>query len=207
MAPDHATLCSVPWAASKSKGRIGQVLCQCKDQETGNPIKWCPRSITQRLTDQLASEFGLQLMSAFEHEYILLHKGTLSPVTDGADVYSTLLLSEFEDYFTLLDDNFKQAEIDIETIMSEYQRGQFEIATRPKMGLTGFDIPFMLKECTKELSQKHDFIATFMARPFVLTEGACSCGTHFNMSLWDKEGVNVFADESEPNGMSSRIRH
>ena len=55
----------------------------------------------------------------------------------------------------------------------------------------------------KTIAKRHGFHATFMPKP---KEGVNGSGMHINMSLADVEGNNVFADRTDPLGLSRTAR-
>ena len=67
--------------------------------------------------------------------------------------------------------------------------------TKPRYSKTGI----------KEILSRHGLVATFMAR---WSPDYPGCSGHLHQSLWNLEGdTNLFADESDPLGMSQIMKH
>jgi glutamine synthetase len=79
----------------------------------------------------------------------------------------------------------------------EDANGQFEQNFEYADALTTCDRAIFFRYMVHTLAEQHGFIATFMPKPFTNLTGN---GAHMHMSLW-KDGVNVFADESDPRGL------
>lgn len=55
------------------------------------------------------------------------------------------------------------------------------------------------KLTVKTIAKRHGLYASFMPKP---KYGMCGSGMHINMSLFNKEGQNIFVDENDKNGLS-----
>ncbi|MFG1489662.1 glutamine synthetase, partial [Oceanospirillum sp. HFRX-1_2] len=93
--------------------------------------------------------------------------------------------------------------IPADTIISELGPGQFEINLMhvADPALAG-DHATLFKRLVKGVARKHDFGATFMAKPYADKSGN---GFHVHFSLIDKDGNNVFDDGTDAG--SDLLRH
>ena len=81
--------------------------------------------------------------------------------------------------------------------MSEHGDGQLELTMEPSWGVKAADDAFIYKQCAKETAIDHGIMATFMCNPWLQVQN----GGHYNFSAW-KDGVSVFTDNSDPDGLS-----
>jgi glutamine synthetase len=86
---------------------------------------------------------------------------------------------------------------------AEFAPGQYEINLKHEddVVLAG-DHAIMLRHLIGTVSRKHNFLASFMAKPFVNQTGN---GMHVHCSVLDEEGRNIF-DNGTDEG-STRLRH
>jgi glutamine synthetase len=81
----------------------------------------------------------------------------------------------------------------VETLMSEYAPGQFELTLAHRDdALRAVDEAVLLKRLLRGVAAKHGLLVTFMAKPFTQHAGS---GMHLHVSLVDDAGVNLFAAE------------
>lgn len=194
------TLVSVPWLDSP----VAQVLTSLAGFD-GLPYYSDPRHVLQRTCDKL-NESGLYPIVATEFEFYLLKKGTgIVPGPELGSIPGTSLkqhglqYSSMEDLWesdpVLMDilECCERQAIPATTILSEFAPGQFEINLHHvKDPVVACDQGAMLKRAIKGTTFKHGLGASFMAKPFAEFAGS---GLHIHVSLYDKEGNNVFADD------------
>jgi glutamine synthetase len=103
-------------------------------------------------------------------------------------------LQDLDDFSHFFRDLYAFAEIQglpARTLISEYAPGQLEIVLNHRADiLRAADEGIMLKRLIKAVAEKHEMIATFMAKPYAQWSG---CGMHVHVSLADRMGRNVFA--------------
>lgn len=171
-----------------------------------------PRHVLGRVVDRLAAD-GLTPVVAVELEFFLLEMESGRPVIargqesgtrpSGNEVYS---LTELQDFKTFFDDLYTCCDaqnIPLESGISEYAPGQFELTLRHKPdALRATDDAVMYKRLVKGVAARHGMIASFMAKPFVEQAGS---GMHLHVSMVDTDGKNAFASE-DPEG-SPLLRH
>jgi glutamine synthetase len=172
----------------------------------GTPHDLDPRHVLGRVIDRFAA-LGLTPVVAVELEYYLLDtardaagrpRPARSPVTgrtpDDIQVYG---MQEMEDFRPFLDALYVGADaqnIPLESAISEYAAGQFELTLRHKPdALAACDDAVSYKRLVKAVANLHDMEATFMAKPFAESAGN---GMHLHVSLQNAAGENVFASEA-----------
>ena len=166
----------------------------------------CPRFALRRQLDKL-EKMNLELMSAFEIEYILLFQDSLKPVFDGKDCQASIVHWKFEDYLYTVETYCKKAGLDLSALRVEHGEGQFELVMEPEFGVKGADNATAIKQAIKEISNSMGYLATFMPQLRDLS----SSGFHLNFSLWrsDSNGkrINAFYDADDADNMSSLMKH
>jgi glutamine synthetase len=81
----------------------------------------------------------------------------------------------------------------------EDANGQFEMNWQYDDALKTADKHAFFKYMTKSIAEKHGLRATFMPKPFTNLTGN---GCHMHISLWSKDGKNLFEDSKDPMGLS-----
>ncbi len=173
----------------------------------GAPMTSDPRHALQRQLDAFGAQ-GLKPAGAFELEFFLLSnerdaRGAVQPaaaVLDGrwsgkTEVYSVDHLHGMEPLFSDVYAGAKTAGIPVETLISEYAPGQYELTLHYRESvLQAADDLVRLKRLVRAQARRHGVTACFMAKPIANYAGS---GMHFHASLVDESGNNVFAEEKE----------
>jgi glutamine synthetase len=195
------TLYEVAWAG-KGKHRIGEVFCEAVVD--GEPSKTIvPRSLARRQLDVLHS-MGYRIWSACEVEGLLTHADTQKPLFDGNELFVQEVFGSFEGLMLEVDTYLEKAGVNVSAMHPEFGSGQFEWSLEPQWGIASADKTVTLKQAIKEVSRMHGYQCWFASKVFTNTTAN---GCHFNHSLWDKDGKNVFLDESAENRFSKLGRH
>ena len=95
--------------------------------------------------------------------------------------------------------NLEEMGFEIEASHHEIAPAQHEIDFQYADGLSTADNIMTFKMAVKTIAKRHGLHATFMPKPKAGVNGS---GMHINMSLADKDGNNVFVDESDNLGLS-----
>jgi len=140
-----------------------------------------------------AAEMGYEVKTGTELEFYLLDPETLLPRDKGIQVYTMARAAEMEHVLGPIRRLINEMGIPIEQSNPEYAAGQVEVNIRYGEALKSADQVIMFRSLVKELAQKHDYLATFMAKPFI---GESGSGFHTHYSLW-KDGKNAFADNGK----------
>ncbi len=184
----------------------GEVLMVVFDLD-GAPMSSDPRHALQRQVDALAAE-GLHPAGAFELEFFLLQNergpdGKMVPardVLDGrrnskTDVYSVDQLHGMLPLFNDVYADAKLAGIKVETLISEFAPGQYELTLHYREDvMQAADDLLRLKRMVRYHARQHGVTACFMAKP---NEDYAGSGMHFHVSMLDDAGKNVFVEGVE----------
>ncbi|MCD2174841.1 glutamine synthetase family protein [Rhizobium sp. C4] len=170
----------------------------------GRPVWADPRHVLQRQIDALAGR-GLSAIAAFELEFYLIDAERPSldpeparlPLTGrrpfGTNVYCVEELDRLEPFSR---DLYRAAEaqgLPVETLISEYAPGQFELTLHHGEVMRAAENLLALKHLLRGVARRHGMQACFMAKPFADRAGS---GMHLHASLCDSQGRNLFADRN-----------
>ena len=192
----------------------GEMLISLYDLD-GSPMPSDPRHVLQRQIDRLADK-GLRAAAAFELEFFLLDNerdanGAVRPASDvldgrattATDVYSMEKLQGMLPLFNEIYAAAEAAAIPIENMISEYAPGQYELTVHYRDDVMQAATDLMtLKRIVKQQARAQGITACFMAKPMSDCAGS---GMHCHLSLQNKAGQNVFAEEES--ALSPTLRH
>lgn len=192
--PVPGTLGFVP-----STGR-GVVLVMMRDPQ-GMPHHSDPRAAMMRQIERAVSA-GFHPMGAMELEFYLLdaddHGSAKAPLTGRRSVTTgTMSVDELDEMSPFFDAVYAGAEalnLPLETLISEYARGQFELTLRYRPLDRAADDIVLAKRLIRATARRFEMEACFMAKPFGAMSGS---GMHLHLSLADQEGRNLFADQMD----------
>lgn len=205
--PVPGTLVPTPWLGDGA----AQFLTSFYELD-GTPNDLDPRHVLGRVVDRLA-DLGLIPVVAVELEFYLVDatSGKVQPApgqatghrSEDIQVYGLRELQEFKPFFDDLYASCDAQDIPLESAISEFAPGQFELTLRHKAdALRATDEAVMYKRLVKGVAMKHGLEATFMAKPFA---GQAGSGMHLHISMADDTGANAFASE-DPQG-TELLRH
>ena len=184
----------------------GELLMSVYDLE-GHPMGSDPRHALQRQVDALAAE-GLFPSGAFELEFFLLENErgpdgrmvAARDVLDGranrkTDVYSVDQLHGMLPLFNDVYADAAKAGIKVETLISEFAPGQYELTLHYRTDvMQAADDLMRLKRIVRMHARLHGVTACFMAKP---NEDYAGSGMHFHVSMLDAAGRNLFVEAEE----------
>src|SRR5690606_14901053 len=158
----------------------------------------CPRTLLQRAVAKAAS-MGLVPYSAAEYEFFVFRetpesaraKGyrDLTPLTPGMFGYSVLRNTVHHELYHELMDQMAVLGIDLEGLHTETGPGVLEAAIRYDATALAADQAALFKTFTKVIFQRHDLMATFMAK---CTNQYPGQSGHLHVSLVDAQsGENI----------------
>ena len=167
--------------------------------DEGGPFRGDPRHALDAVLSRYR-ERGLEVVCATELEFFLIDDSeeVLRPPRSprsgkrrlGGEILSLRALDSFDTFFSELYDACEEMDIPAETAISEAGLGQYEINLIHGPALRAADDAWLFKLLIKGLARKHDFAASFMAKPYRDTSGN---GMHVHFSLLE-DGRNVFDD-------------
>lgn len=189
--PVWGSLIALPYAAR------GQFMVALHELD-GNPVAADPRHVLQAMVERLEKR-GLHPVAAFELEFYLLEADGLNPAplpmtgrqTTGIHVYSVTELVRLQPFAEELYAAASAMGLPIETLISEYAPGQFELTLRHGNVIDAATNLVRLKHLIRSLAEIRGMRACFMAKPFAESAGS---GMHCHVSLADAEGENLFGD-------------
>lgn len=202
--PDFDSLTVLPWRSDIAwvAGNI---------QVEGKAWGYCPRTILQRQLDRAKAQ-GFTYKTGVEPEFFLVKKdanGSYAPYdtldTLGKPCYDLRALHRNLDLMTTLV-RYMQ-ELGWEPYANDHEDAncQFEINWTFSDAMTTADRHTFFKWMVRTVAEQHGLTATFMPKPFTNLTGN---GCHVHQSLWSTEtGKNLFADTSDPNGLSQTAYH
>lgn len=198
--PDLDTFEIFPWRPQQ--GKVARLICSIRTKE-GVPYEGDSRQVLQSVVDE-AWELGYTLDVGPECEFFLFNcdenglpttrtdeQATymdISPLDTGENARRDMIL-------TLEDMNFN-----IESSYHEKAPGQHEIDFDYDDAIHTADNIMTFKMVVKIIARRHGKHATFVPKPNANVNGS---GMHLNLSISDKNGKNLFADESDENGLST----
>lgn len=210
MKPVPGTLVRTPWGGDHA----AQFLTSFYELD-GTPHDLDPRHVLGRVLDRFADD-GLTPVLAIELEFYLVdprraRDGSIRPARPGynrsaprnVEVYGLRELDDFRPFFDALYAATDIQGLPLESAISEFAPGQFELTLRHKPdGLRACDDAILYKRLVKAIAQAHGLEATFMAKPFADQAGS---GMHIHVSIDDAAGANIFASD-DPEGTPA-LRH
>jgi glutamine synthetase len=201
--PVHDDPVSVPWAEND---RYQMMAMMYNPDDT--PFLADPRQVLKSVVDRYKA-MGLTPVVATELEFYLMDgksEETQRPkppvLVEGhgrrlseTDCYSIDEMDGLSSFFSEVRAVCDLQGVPADTIVSELGPGQFEINLNhvPDPMLAG-DQAIMFKRLVRGLARKHNYCATFMAKPYANKSGN---GFHVHFSLLNEQGDNVFDNGGE----------
>jgi len=201
MQPDFNTATAAPWTADVTLQIIHDAL-----GTNGEPVPTAPRNVLKKVMDLYAAK-GWRPVVAPEMEFYFVARNTdpnnpiIPPVgrtgrrAAAKQAYS---MSAVDEYGKVIDDIYDFAEamgLEIDGILQEGGAGQVEINLAHGDPVALADNIFYFKRMIRESALRHDFFATFMAKPI---EGEPGSAMHIHHSIIDiATGKNIF---TKPDG-------
>ena len=201
--PDLDTFEIFPWRPQQ--GKVARLICDVYLPD-GSPFAGDPRYVLKTVLRE-AEEMGYSFFVGPECEFFLFqtdeegHPTTqtretgsyfdISPLDMGENVRRDIVL------------NLEDMGFCVEASHHELAPAQHEIDLEYGEALKTADDIMTFRMAVKTIAKRHGFHATFMPKP---REGVSGSGMHINMSLADADGNNVFADQTDPMGLSQTAR-
>lgn len=201
--PDLDSFVIFPWRPQS--GKVARLICDVYKPD-GTPFEGDPRYILKKAVAE-AADMGYTFNVGPECEFFLFNVDENgAPTTNSNDRagYFDLGPNDLGEnarrdmVLTLEDMGFI-----IEASHHECAPAQHEIDFKYGEAIKTADSIMTFKLAVQTIAQKHGLHATFMPKPKANMAGS---GMHINMSL-EKDGVNIFADETGKNGLSEDAYH
>lgn len=160
----------------------------------GKPWDFCTRSILKSALERLKAVGGVNLVSAFEHEFQFKTGGE-----QPGEAYTLGGFTERREFGEALMAALEQGGLEPDTFMKEYGANQYEVTNGPDQGVRSADSAVILRELTRMTAKRLGEEVTFT--PIRNPEGVGN-GVHIHMSFLDESGKPATYDENGVAGMS-----
>ena len=179
---------------------------------TGEAESICPRACLKRVLAK-AQSMGLIVHAGFEYEFFVFDETRqtirdknyrdLKPIAPGFFGYSVLRNSVDTDLYHAILELCLAMDFPLEGLHEETGPGVLEAAISVDQGLEAADKAALFKTFVKILAQRHNRIATFMAKWSPDWPGQSG---HIHISLTDDQGNPVFYDDQQPDNLSETMQ-
>ena len=198
--PVEGSLLPTPWSP---RGRHGQLMLTMFRAD-GEPYLGDARQVLKRVVARYHAH-GWRPVVAAELEFSLLRWDGRRPAHSernpyrgepiGGNLYG---LDVLQQNHRMLEQIHRACEIQglpFDGVVKESAPSQYEINMRHVDNpiLAARQI-LMMKRAIKEIAKQHDFVASFMPKPF---EDEAGNGLHVHCSVLDRDGQNIFDDGTE----------
>ena len=185
----------------------------CLADFTGEFGRRTPRNVC---LDQIAkaASLGFDVFSAFEFEFFVFDETAetmkaknyrdLTHFAQGNRTYSLQTAALYGDLLEGLDETMGTMDVRLDAIHTELGPGCFEAPLVYAGGIKGADDAFLFKNFARSYFARNDLTVSFMSK---LSPSLSGQSGHLHLSLRDKAGKPVFADPSQPDGLSTTARH
>lgn len=184
---------------------VGQLLLTMMDSEGKQPTPYAARNVLSSLLEKLHAK-NIFPVVALELEFYLIDKsrdavGELQTAINpskkrrdsSCEVYNIEDLDDYSAFLSEVNIHAKAQGINTSGALSESAPGQFEINFNHSQDLLGAcDQIILTKRLIKQIAHKHNFDATFMAKPF---QNEAGNGKHIHLSIVNQQGKNLFSNE------------
>lgn len=202
--PDLDTFVVYPWRPQQ--GKVARLICDVYTADRV-PFEGEPRYILRKVVQE-AKSMGYVFDVGPECEFFLFNTddyGNPTTIThEQASYFDMAPNDQAENVRRDIILNLEDMGFEIEASHHELAPGQHEIDFRYENALAAADDIMTFKMTVKTIAKRHGFHATFMPKPLA---GQGGSGMHVNMSVSDENGVNLFNDPSDPNGLSELAYH
>ena len=192
--PDLDTFEVFPWRPQQ--GKVARFICDVYNPD-GTPFSGDPRYVLKRAVKR-AEDMGYVLNVGPECEFFLFHTDEEGrPTTSTHEMAGYFDVSPIDLAENVRRDivlNLEEMGFEVEASHHEIAPAQHEIDFQYTDALRAADNIMTFKMAAKTIAKRHGLHATFMPKP---REGMNGSGMHINMSLSDKEGRNLFADDQD----------
>lgn len=196
--PDLDSFLIFPWRPQQ--GKVARLICDVMTLD-GNSFSGDPRQILRDVVKE-AEAMGYIFNVGPECEFFLFNQDDQgNPTTvsfDTGSYFDLEPLGQGEDVRREIVLALEDMGFEVEASHHEVAPGQHEIDFRFDEAIAAADRLMTFKLAVKTIARRYGMHATFMPKPI---EGVSGSGLHANMSLF-RNGVNVFNDPEDPEGLS-----
>ena len=161
----------------------------------GTPWDCCPRDFLKRGLAALKAEGGVELVSAFEHEFVYTGVEDLPGAPYSLDAYRRQ--GVFAEAFIAA---LRAAKAEPDSFLPEYGGRQYEVTVDPVAGVASADRAVVLREMARATAQRMGHRAIFAP---ILDPNGVGNGVHVHFSFRDGGGRPATHDPNGAFGMSA----
>ncbi len=165
----------------------------------GAPWECCPRDFLRRAARELESVAGLQVIAAFEQEF--LYTGTDDRPGDAYALGAFRRQGVFGETFVAA---LRAAGVPPDSFLAEYGARQFEVTVAPAPALLAADRAVVAREMARAAAHRLGHRVSFTPKP---DPDGVGNGVHIHMSLSDAAGRPQTYQAGAPFGLSEPARH
>lgn len=192
LAGDPDTVCRVPGGSGMPDTELvlGDVL-----HLDGTPFECCPRSLLKAAIARLRAVSGLDVIAAFEHEFLVdgLNRGP-------GDSFTHAGFRALAPFGAELGAAMDSAGMSPELLIREFGPDQAEVTMGPKPALRAADEAVLFRAMTQAVAERHGLRASFTP---LVAPGSVGNGVHVHLSLRDPDGNPAAYDADRPAGLSA----
>ena len=179
-----------------SLGKVARFICDVYTPK-GEPFSGDPRYILKKQIKRVLDLGYGGVNVGFEPEFYLFkvdEKGKpILEFTDAASYFDNSPIDGGEFVRRDISLELEKLGYSVQTNHHEVGPGQNEINSKYNDVLKACDYVQTFKQVVKVVAKKHNLVATFMPKPVT---GQAGSGMHTNLSLFDKDGKNLFYEEN-----------
>ncbi|MEM7191966.1 MAG: glutamine synthetase family protein [Pseudomonadota bacterium] len=165
----------------------------------GSPWECCVRGFLRRAAASLKDISGLELLAAFEQEFVYTGVEDLP-----GHAYALSAFRRQGIFGEMLMAALRAANVEPDSFLAEYGPRQFEMTVKPGAALAAADAAVIARELARGVAFRLDHRAIFSPMP--VADGAGN-GVHIHFSLHDTSGAPMTADADGPLGLSPVAAH
>src|SRR5579859_900531 len=156
----------------------------------GAPWSFCPRQILRRALDRLTGETGVDLLAAFEQEFI--YSGVPAQAWQPYELDSFRHQGSFGEALLAA---MRLVGVIPDSFLAEYGARQFEVTVAPALGLRAADDAVITRQLAQAVAFRLGHRASFCPIP---EPNGTGNGTHIHFSFRDDGDRPVLYDETRP---------
>lgn len=197
LVPDPRTFRILPYVP-----HAAAMLCDIALPD-GTPWEACPRTFLRRQTERAHVETGVNIIAAFEPEWVLARRGpdgTYTAIDDSLG-YSTIGMTTPAVVIDEIIGALEAQNLRVEQYYPELGHGQQELTIASATALEAADNQLIYRETIRNVAWNQGLIASFAPKPFSDQPGN---GCHLHLSAWagDRGDINLFYDPADPYQLS-----
>lgn len=160
----------------------------------GQPWTCCPRSFLKEALEEFESMTGMNLIVAFEHEFVLSRPGQAAHPAFSLEAFRDI--EPFPQYFMAALNATGQ---EPEMFLPEYAAHQYEVTCKPTSALAAADRAVVTRLLARDVARLTGYSCSFAPK---VDPSETGNGVHIHFSLQDSSGMPATYNPDGPAGMS-----